>query len=94
MNDGKCVKLTYFDYLKLAKKEFQSILEQHPELASLSAREMDVFEQLLSDKTQAEIAKVLFISHSAVHFHCKNIYRKLNITSRRQLLITYKDLFS
>lgn len=93
MNDGKSVKLTYFDYLKLAKREFHSILKQHPELSLLSTREMDVFEQLLSDKTQAEIAKVLFISHSAVHFHCKNIYKKLNITSRRQLLITYKDLF-
>ncbi|MBQ7416467.1 MAG: hypothetical protein IJW14_05495, partial [Oscillospiraceae bacterium] len=46
----------------------------------------------LTDKTQAQIAKELFITHSAVHFHCKNIYRKLEINSRRQLLIKYKEI--
>ena len=66
--------------------------EKHPELALLSSREMEVFEQLLSDKTLAEIAEGLFISHSTVHFHCKNIYKKLGISSRRQFIITYKDL--
>ena len=86
-------KLTYFDYLRLAKQEFRSLLERHPELASLSAREMEVFEHLLSDKTLAEIAQELFISYSSVHFQCKNIYRKLNISSRRQFLINYKDIF-
>ncbi|MBR3785879.1 MAG: helix-turn-helix transcriptional regulator [Firmicutes bacterium] len=68
------------------------MLEIYPELALLSDREIEVFEQLLSDKTLAQIAETLFISHSTVHFHCKNIYRKLGITSRRQFIITYKDL--
>ena len=93
MSEGQRKKLTYFDYLKLAKEEFEMLLQQHPELSSLSAREMEVFEQLLSDKTLAEIAEELYVSHSAVHFHCKNIYKKLNISSRRQFLITYKDLY-
>ena len=86
-------RLKYFEYMELAKNEFQRLVEQHPELESLSTRELEVFEQLLSDKTQAAIAEELFISHSAVHFHCKNIYRKLGISSRRQFLITYKDLY-
>ena len=59
------------------------------ELKQLSKRELEVFSQLLTDKTQAQIAKELFITHSAVHFHCKNIYRKLEINSRRQLLIKF-----
>lgn len=91
-NEGQR-KLKYFEYMELAKNEFQILLEQHPELESLSARELEVFEQLLSDKTLAVIAEELFVSHSAIHFHCKNIYRKLGISSRRQFLITYKDLF-
>ena len=85
-------KLNYFDYLALAETEYQRLLEKHPELTELSKRELDVFAQLLTDKTQTEIAEELFISHSSVHFHCKNIYKKLQINSRRQLLIKYKDV--
>ncbi|MBQ3205361.1 MAG: helix-turn-helix transcriptional regulator [Peptococcaceae bacterium] len=85
-------ELHYFDYVKLAKKAYRELTARYPELAGLSARELEIFEQLLTNKTQAMIAEELFISHSAVHFHCKNIYKKLNISSRRQLLITYAEL--
>ena len=84
---------SFFDCLKRAKEEFQSLTETHPELAALSARELEVFYHLLSDKTLSMIAEELVISYSSVHFHCKNIYRKLNLSSRRQLLMTYKDLY-
>jgi len=91
-NEGRR-RLKYFEYMELAKNEFRILLGRHPELETLSARELEVFEQLLSDKTLAAIAEELFVSHSAIHFHCKNIYRKLGISSRRQFLITYKDLY-
>ena len=83
----------FFDCLKKAKEELHALLELHPELAELSPREIEVFDLLLSDKTLAKIAEELVISYSSVHFHCKNIYRKLNLSSRRQLLMTYKDLY-
>ena len=85
-------KLNYFDYLALAQSEYKLLLEKYPELAQLSKREFEVFAQLLTDKTQAQIAEELFVSHSSVHFHCKNIYKKLNINSRKQLLIKYKEI--
>lgn len=84
--------LNYFDYIALAENEHKRILEIYPELENLSKRELEVFAQLLSDKTQAQIAEELFVTHSSVHFHCKNIYKKLGISSRKQLLIKYKDL--
>ena len=84
--------LNYFEYMALAKSEHKRLLEAYPELKALSKRELEVFAQLLTDKTQAQIAKELFITHSSVHFHCKNIYKKLKINSRRQLLIKYKDI--
>ncbi|MBE6113433.1 MAG: helix-turn-helix transcriptional regulator [Peptococcaceae bacterium] len=90
--DNREQKLNYFDYMRLAKEAFQELVAEYPELASLSSRELEIFEQLLTDKTLQMIAEELFISHSAVHFHCKNIYKKLNITSRRQLLLSYIDL--
>lgn len=85
-------KLNYFDYMALAETEYRRLMQQYPELAALTKREFEVFAQLLTDKTQIQISEVLFISHSSVHFHCKNIYRKLNISSRKQLLIKYKDV--
>ena len=84
--------LSFFDYMELAEGAYRQLLERHPELKSLSNRELEVFAQLLTDKTQLQIAQTLFITHSSVHFHCKNIYRKLEITSRRQLLVKYKDI--
>lgn len=85
-------KLSFFEYMALAKQQLQSIQTQYPELIKLSPREIEVFAYLLTDKTQEEIAKELFISSSSVHFHCKNIYKKLEVSGRRQILIRYKDL--
>ena len=85
-------KLNYFDYLALAENEYKLLLKKYPELTGLSKREFEVFAQLLTDKTQVQIAEDMFISHSSVHFHCKNIYKKLQINSRRQLLIKYKEI--
>ena len=87
-------KLNFLDYITLAEEEYRRLLQAYPELGQLSKRELEVFARLLSDKTQIQIAAELYVSYSSVHFHCKNIYRKLNISSRRQLLITYKDLCS
>ena len=85
-------KLNYFDYMALAETEYRRLIQQYPELAALTKREFEVFAQLLTDKTQVQIARDLFVSHSSVHFHCKNIYKKLQINSRRHLLIKYKDV--
>ncbi len=85
-------KLNYFDYLALAETEYKLLIKQYPELKNLSNREFEVFAQLLTDKTQAQIAQTLYITHSSVHFHCKNIYKKLEINSRTQLLIKYKNI--
>lgn len=82
----------YFEYVHLAKQAFRELLVAYPELATLSTKEMEVFEMLLTDRTMAQIAQELYISLSAVHFHCKNIYKKLDISSRRQFLIVYGDL--
>ena len=84
--------MNYFDYINLAKQEYQEMIKKYPELESLSQREIEVFEQLLTDKPQKQIAETLMVSDSAVHFHCKNIYKKLSITSRKQLLVKYKYL--
>lgn len=86
--------IKYFEYTKLAREAFGRLCEQYPELINLSSRELEILEQLLTDKTLAAIADKLCITQSAVHFHCKNIYKKLDISNRRQLLIKYKELYT
>ena len=85
-------RLNYFEYLALAQTEYERLQQKYPEVTKLTKRELEVFAQLLTDKTQVQIAEALFITHSSVHFHCKNIYRKLEINSRKQLLIKYKNI--
>lgn len=82
----------FFDYMRLAKEALKALLLIHPELEQLSVRELEVFDQLLTDKTLSAIAEDMAVSVSSAHFHCKNIYRKLSVSNRRQLLINYRDL--
>ena len=92
MTDMTDKKRGFLEYVELAKQELKSIQQIYPELTKLSTRELEVFAHLLSDKTQEEIARELFISSSSIHFHCKNIYKKLEVSGRRQILIKYKNL--
>ncbi|MBQ2759373.1 MAG: response regulator transcription factor [Clostridia bacterium] len=85
-------KSHFLEYIHLLKEEFTLIKKRYPELASLSHREFELFLLLLTDKTQTLIAQELNISSSAVHFHTQNIYKKLEINNRKQLLIKYKDI--
>src|SRR3954471_17921177 len=58
-----------------------------PEIGSdvLTPREADVLELLQSGATNAQIAQTLMIGVETVRTHARNIYRKLGISSRREL---------
>lgn len=58
----------------------------------LSPREREVFTLLARGRDVYHISEELFVSTSTVQFHCKNIYRKLDI-HRKQDLITMVDRF-
>ncbi len=53
----------------------------------LSKQEIAVKELIVSGKTNKEIANELFISLSTVKTHITNIYSKLNIANRQELLL-------
>lgn len=53
---------------------------------SLSEREKQVAARLLQGKTYRTIARELYISENTVKTHTKNIYSKLNIQSRAELI--------
>lgn len=92
MDGKKDEKVNFISIMNFMKREFRSLTDKYPEIRELSRRELEVFLALLSDKTQNQIAEELFVSASAVHFHTKNIYKKLGVSGRKQLLIKYKDV--
>jgi DNA-binding CsgD family transcriptional regulator len=72
-------------------KELQELYEfTHKVLYSykmedpLSQREMDVLKGMVEGKSNDLISKTLFISEHTVRSHIKNIYRKLNVSSKGQ----------
>jgi len=84
---------------ELAKSEIDRLAEKHkdeivPEeynffvenLSMLTPAEYRVYELYLSGKTAKQIAEILHITENTLKYHNKNIYSKLGISSRKQLL--------
>jgi DNA-binding CsgD family transcriptional regulator len=71
--------LMYFGYTKVFKKK------QNP-LQDLSVQERKIFALLLEGKSNKEISETLMISLSTAKSHVNNIYSKLGINSRKDVL--------
>lgn len=54
----------------------------------LSKRELQVIEGLLDGLPLKIISKKLDISERTVKFHCNNIYKKINVKNRVELIST------
>jgi len=67
---------------KFADPEMQRLREKY----QLSAREGEILDLLLKGKSNKDIEKELFISPHTVRNHIHNIYQKLAVSSRLQLL--------
>ena len=55
-------------------------------LGTLTATEYKVYELYLAGKSAKQIAEILDISENTLKYHNKNIYSKLGISSRKQML--------
>lgn len=54
----------------------------------LSHRESEVAEAVTKGLSNKEVADKLFVSEKTVKFHLTNIYKKMRIRSRSQLIVT------
>ncbi len=61
---------------------------------SLSKQETTIKNLILNGKSNKEIAEELFISLSTVKTHITNIYQKLNISNRNELVSIFKNTTS
>jgi DNA-binding CsgD family transcriptional regulator len=60
-------------------------------MPQLSNRELDVVQLLLAGNSNKLIAAALHISDRTVEFHLKNIYEKLRVRSRVELVLKLRD---
>lgn len=73
--------------LFLYRKEKKSIDNSSSQnLSILTKQEIKIFELLIEGKSNKEIAEVNFIEVSTVKTHISNIYRKLNVENRKDLI--------
>lgn len=84
---------------ELAQKQIQQLSDEQKKdivledyefficnLATLTPTEYRIYELYLEGKTAAEIAVIIGITDNTMKYHNKNIYSKLGISSRKQLL--------
>ncbi|RAR48900.1 DNA-binding response regulator [Flavobacterium lacus] len=55
-------------------------------IAELTSRELEVIQHLMNGKTNYEISQAQYVSVNTIKTHLKNIYIKLNVKSRGQLI--------
>ena len=60
----------------------------------ISRRELDVLNLIYRGATNQEIAEELFISENTVKKHVNNIFKKLSVSTRVDLMSTYKITFT
>ena len=60
-------------------------------IKELTHTERKVFDMYVSDMTSAQVMEQLHITNNTLKFHNKNIYSKLNVNSRKQLVEMGKE---
>lgn len=68
------------------KKKEKNVFEDY----DFSLREIEIVELLIAGKSNKEVADQLYISINTVKYHIKNIYKKLDITSRKEVVMRFK----
>ena len=61
-------------------------------LATLTPTEKLIFNAYIAGSTTKEIMAELEITENTLKFHNKNLYSKLGVSSRKQLILIYKSI--
>lgn len=59
-------------------------------LLNFSNTEKNIVDLILKDYSNKEIASTIYLSQNTIKFHIKNIFSKLNINSRKELISLFK----
>lgn len=80
---GELEQLTAAQHREIVLEEYEFFLCN---LGTLTATEYKVYELYLAGKNAKQIVEILGISENTLKYHNKNIYSKLGISSRKQML--------
>ena len=80
---AEIARLAYSRKQEIDPDDFQYFLEG---ISQLTPTERKVFDLYLEGKNAKEILAVLGVTENTLKFHNKNIYNKLGVSSRKQLL--------
>ena len=80
------IKYFFSKYHKLKDIPDRSFLDIFSQNFNITARERELIELLLQGKTNNEIKDLLFISSNTVKNQLYNLYKKLNVKSRAELV--------
>ncbi|MER2490493.1 helix-turn-helix domain-containing protein [Catenovulum sediminis] len=58
---------------------------------NLSKRETEVVELILLGLTNKAIAEQLYVSERTVKFHCSNVYEKMRVSNRLELILELSE---
>lgn len=73
-------------YGQLATEQDQQFLESFFKKHQISNREREIMELLMQGKSNKDIERMLYISYNTVKNHVYNLYQKLGVNSRWQML--------
>ncbi|MEZ9258056.1 response regulator transcription factor [Vibrio splendidus] len=90
----RCLKTVCDDDLWLPRKLMSHILsnacsytfKSQVILSNLTKREAQIFKRVVRGDSNLEISSELFISESTVKTHVYNIYKKINVTNRKEAI--------
>jgi len=88
--------LVFFIIRISLKKKIEKILNKKPaskinlDNFNLSPRENEICSLLLTELSMKQIASVLKLTYSGVTFHVRNLYQKMGVQSRTELIVKVK----
>ncbi len=81
-----------FDRLIKRKQSKHEVIDRKEKVELLTPREYELFNLLVEGFTLKECAEKLSIKYSTANTHMTGIYRKLEVKSRPELIIGYRDI--
>jgi DNA-binding CsgD family transcriptional regulator len=61
-----------------------SVPQPDPKLNELTRRELEILRLVAEGLTNAQLARMLWLSEQTVKFHLSNVYRKLGVANRTE----------
>jgi DNA-binding CsgD family transcriptional regulator len=88
---------TWIEYAKVQRMKGDIILQESQKessmqqrLLQLSRKEHEVIRLILEGKSNKEICSESFIEHSTLKSHINHIYKKLDVKSRKEMVLALK----